>query len=126
MTDSNLNRRNFLFLACAVTAASATVPALAKQKSTFSPSTIDINTGVFKGRNKHGKLVRLRVKRSGRDFTVQDITGKNHPPRLYKDQGNNIYRYQNGSGSRVYWVEVKNSRQFIWSGTGWGTITMND
>ena len=90
----------------------------------ISPSDIAINPGIFKGRAGNGKQVRLRVKRDGRNYSIQDITGKNHPPRLYVDQGNNKYRYVRGE--KVYRAQVQNSRQFVWSGTGWGTITMND
>ena len=115
-----------LVLACAVAVAGISAPTLAKhnkpapQETAFVPSNIGLSPGYFNGRDSSGTKIRAQVKRSGRDFRVQSLKGKNGPERLYMDTGNNIYKAKNG-----YSITVTSPRSFYWHGPH-GDLTMND
>ncbi len=126
MTNPIINRRNILVLACAMAVAGISAPTLAKhkkpapQQEAFVPSNIGLSPGYFNGRDSSGAKIRAQVKRSGRNFRVQSLKGKNGPERLYTDTGNNVYQAANG-----YSITVTSSRSFNWHGPH-GDLTMND
>lgn len=125
MTNPIINRRTILALACAVAVTGISAPTFAKnkpapQEMAFVPSNIGLSPGYFSGRDSSGTKIRAQVKRSGRNFKVQSLKGKNGPERVYTDTGNNIYRASNG-----YTITVTSPRSFFWQGPH-GGLVMND
>lgn len=128
MTNSILNRRNVLAIACALAITGVSAPGLAKHKNkdkghepvVHTPSNIGLSPGYFNGRDSSGTNIRAQVKRAGRDFRVQSLKGKNGPERLYTDTGSNVYRAANG-----YYITVTSTRSFQWYGPH-GNLVMND
>ncbi|MEP3198788.1 MAG: hypothetical protein ABJO57_13010 [Lentilitoribacter sp.] len=74
---------------------------------TVQPSNISLSPGVFYGANG----IRARVARSGRGYTVQNLTGKNGPKDYYADQGGNRYK-----GPSNFYIQVESSKRFKWKG----------
>lgn len=83
---------------------------------TVRASDIALSPGVFYGANG----IRARVQRSGRGYTVQNLTGKNGSQDFYADQGNNFYK---GPGN--FNIKVQSRTRFVWRGVH-GTKIMHD
>ena len=113
MNNLLLTKRNFLAgtFALALSGCISSIPTTGvippPPVPTPSPSNIALDPGVFYGANG----IRARVKRVGRNFTVQNLTGHNGPEDLYVDQGGN--RYVGPSG---YYIEVQSTIRFKWRG----------